>query len=541
MIKHWSKYLYEQIAELERGKALFGAAVRSAEQQSGVYLTQWREEERRRQLLDAELHEMRLALIKVQTENRRLQNLTAEHAALLDELEIVRGELKSEQRKARKLAKELNRRTGREGYFGLATPSALKINKPGATAENKAKQGGAVIGHKGHGRQDFTAAEADEVIKIKETPPPCACGHGTWLPGAIREHCVIELIPARKHKKFYQKRECTCTGCGRVETIRTPEVTPGGLYGNGMAAHLLTEHYLYGLTAGNVCRREGVNEGTFFQLAARCADLLKPLFERILQELRTCLIVHADETGWRNNGGRAYGWLFANADFAAFLFRNTRGSKVPLEVFGKDKLNINLITDRYRGYDPLKLNRQYCYVHLLRDLKTLEKKFPDDPEIAAFSAELKPLLKKAIAMYKSKLELSDYVSAATAIKDDIMTVCNKEANHPGVQQFQNIFRRHPERMFQWVKSPDIPAENNFAERGVRPSVIARKISFGSQSERGMLTRELLMTFLYTARIRGLDPKDTLEKALNMLCSDPAADITPLFGLPAKEKPDKCAA
>ena len=541
MIKHWSKYLHERIAELERCNALFSAAVRTAEQQSGAYLTLWREEERRRQQLDSELHETRLALIKAQAENRCLQNLTAEHAALLDELETVRRELKSEQRKTRKLEKELNRRTGREGYFGLATPSALKINKPGATAENKARQGGAVTGHKGYGRQDFKADEADEVIDLKGTPPPCACGHGIWLPGASREHCVIELVPARKIRKLYLKRECTCSSCGKVETIRTPGVTPGGLYGNGMAAHLLTEHYLYGLTAGNVCRREGVNEGTFFQLAARCADLLKPLFDRILQELRTCLIVHADETGWRNNGGKAYGWLFANADFAAFLFRGTRGSKVPLEVFGRDKLDINLITDRYRGYDPLDVNRQYCYVHLLRDLKTLEKKFPDDPEIAAFSAELKPLLKKAIGMYKSKLELADYVIAATAIKDDIMTVCNKEANHPGIQQFQNIFRRHPERMFQWVKSPDIPAENNYAERGVRPSVIARKISFGSQSERGMLTRELLMTFLYTAKIRGLDPKATLEKALNILCSDPAADIAPLLGLKAKVPPAKSAA
>ena len=541
MIKHWSKYLYEQIAELERCKQLLAAAVRSAEQHAGAYLTRWREEERRRQLLDAELHEMRLTLLKAQTENRCLQNLTAEHTTLLDELETVRGELKSERQKTRKLEKELNRRTGKEGYFGLATPSALKINKPGATAENKAKQGGAVIGHKGHGRQDFTAAEADEIIEIKETPPPCMCGHGAWLPGAIREHCVIELIPARKHKKIYLKRECTCSSCGKVETIRTPAVTPGGLYGNGMVAHLLTEHYLYGLTAGNVCRREGVNEGTFFQIAVRCADLLKPLFERIQQELRTCLIVHADETGWRSNGGRAYGWIFANAELAAFLFRNTRGSKVPLEVFGNDQLNINLITDRYRGYDPLKLNRQYCYVHLLRDLKTLEKEFPDDPEVAAFSAELKPLLKKAIAMYKSKMELADYVIAANAIKNDIVAVCYQEASHPGIQQFQNIFREHPERMFQWVKSPDIPAENNFAERGLRPTVVARKISFGSQSERGMLTRELLMTFLYTARIRGLDPKVTLEKALNMLCSDPAADIAPLFGLTAKEKPARSAA
>ncbi|MFA6104715.1 MAG: hypothetical protein WCV67_20155 [Victivallaceae bacterium] len=118
-----------------------------------------------------------------------------------------------------------------------------------------------------------------------------------------------------------------------------------------------------------------------------------------------------------------------------------------------------------------------------------KQKFPDDPEVTAFFAELKPLLKKAIAMYKSKMELPDYALAATAIKDDIMTVSNKEANHPGIQQFQNIFRGHPERMFQWVKSPYIPAENNFAGRGVRPPVIAGKFSFGSQSERGVLTRD----------------------------------------------------
>ena len=352
---------------------------------------------------------------------------------------------------------------------------------------------------------------------------------------------MIERIPARKIRKFYRKRECTCSSCGKVETIRTPEVTPGGLYGNGMVAHLLTEHYLYGLTAGNVCRRKGINEGTFFQISARCADLLKPLFKRILQELRTCLIVHADETGWRNNGDKAYGWIFANTELAAFLFRGTRGSKVPFEVFGNDPLNVNLITDRYKGYDPLKLNRQYCYVHLLRDLKSLEKDCPDDPEVAAFAAGLKTLLKKAITMYKSKMKMTDYVIAATTIKDNIMAVCYKEANHPGIQQFQNIFRRHPERMFQWVKSPDIPAENNFAERGVRPSVIARKISFGSQAERGMLTRELLMTFLYTARIRGLNPNTTLEKALNMLCCNPDADIAPLLELSAKELPASCVA
>ena len=38
-----------------------------------------------------------------------------------------------------------------------------------------------------------------------------------------------------------------------------------------------------------------------------------------------------------------------------------------------------------------------------------------------------------------------------------------------------IFRRHPERIFQWAENRSVPAENNMSERGVRRTVIARKV------------------------------------------------------------------
>jgi len=89
-------------------------------------------------------------------------------------------------------------------------------------------------------------------------------------------------------------------------------------------------------------------------------------------------------------------------------------------------------------------------------------------------------------------------------------------------------------MFQWVKSPDIPVENNFAERALRPMVIARKVSFGSQSERGLKTREILMTILHTARCRGHDPAAFLERALDLIAeNDLAAVIRLLFPITEK--------
>jgi len=45
----------------------------------------------------------------------------------------------------------------------------------------------------------------------------------------------------------------------------------------------------------------------------------------------------------------------------------------------------------------------------------------------------------------------------------------------------------------------VPADNNRAERELRPLVIARKVSFGSQSDAGAQTREILMTVLHTLK------------------------------------------
>ena len=52
---------------------------------------------------------------------------------------------------------------------------------------------------------------------------------------------------------------------------------------------------------------------------------------------------------------------------------------------------------------------------------------------------------------------------------------NAQAKDPGLQKCQDIFRRHPGRIFQWAENRSVPAEDNMSERGVRRTVIARKV------------------------------------------------------------------
>jgi len=101
---------------------------------------------------------------------------------------------------------------------------------------------------------------------------------------------------------------------------------------------------------------------------------------------------------------------------------------------------------------------------------------------------------------------------------------------PQLQHIQNIFREKSLRLFRRTLDSRIPAENNCAECELRPLVIARKISLGSQSDAGAATRETLMRVLLTLQKRSGDPLARLTETLNALADNPDADVyRSLFG------------
>ena len=65
--------------------------------------------------------------------------------------------------------------------------------------------------------------------------------------------------------------------------------------------------------------------------------------------------------------------------------------------------------------------------------------------------------------------------------------------------------RHQDELFQFLLVPGLPADNNLVERSLRPLVIMRKISGGSRSPEGTITRLTLASLLHTWAARGLNP------------------------------------
>ena len=87
---------------------------------------------------------------------------------------------------------------------------------------------------------------------------------------------------------------------------------------------------------------------------------------------------------------------------------------------------------------------------------------------------------------------------------------------PQAKLANRIIRYEP-GMFTFINHPDIPSDNNAAERSLRPSVIARKISGGSRTAAGSETRSILASLIGTWKVRNLNP---LAECIRMLAANP---------------------
>ncbi len=65
--------------------------------------------------------------------------------------------------------------------------------------------------------------------------------------------------------------------------------------------------------------------------------------------------------------------------------------------------------------------------------------------------------------------------------------------------------RHQDELFQFVLVSNLPADNNLAERSLRPLVVLQKVSGGSRSEEGTKTRLTLASLFSTWAARGQNP------------------------------------
>lgn len=434
---------------------------------------------------------------------------------LLEEVKRLKRKLRARERK------------DADGFFGSSTPSSKKPVKPN-TKEQEKKPVGARPGHKGNGRKSHEEQSADHIVDVAPELELCPVCATALQKKGTQERSVLDTPSTKPQKILYRLAKRYCPHCRKTYTPSPPGVLPKSLYGNQLIANAIVMYYLNGLPMGRICQDLGISDGALTEVFHRISSLFQGVSNKLIQEYRQAPVKHADETSWRTNGRNGYAWLFATPDMSIFQFGKNRSSKVPQAVFGKKRLPGVLVVDRYAAYNKVPCDLQYCYAHLLRDVQDLEKEFPDESEIATFTAVVAPLLSLAMGLRRQDLKDVEFYDRATRLRSDIKSAMERPAKHAGIRRIQDIFTEHESRMFHWAANRAVPADNNLAERDLRPSVIARKVSFGSVTDAGAEVRSAFTTIVTTLRKRGHDPALQLKITLDALADDSDQDPFPIL-------------
>ena len=223
----------------------------------------------------------------------------------------------------------------------------------------------------------------------------------------------------------------------------------------------------------------------------------------LLERIRSSPVVHADETGWRENGKNGYVWTFSTPAERFFL-RRGRGRKVVDEVLG-DSFEGILVSDFYAAYHHYPGLKQRCWAHLLRDIHTLKVCYPEDGGLARWALGVQRLYARgrewaaAGGCPLSRGQLS--------LDERLLALCRPFLEDPLAVQAKLCRRidRHIKELFVFVSHPEAPSDNNAAERSLRHLVISRKISGGTRSQQGSDSKITLASLFGTWRARGLNP------------------------------------
>jgi hypothetical protein len=257
-----------------------------------------------------------------------------------------------------------------------------------------------------------------------------------------------------------------------------------------------------------------ISTGEIVELLHRVAQAptVRQAIAQMHERVRQSPIVHGDETVWREEGQNGYVWLFATPQGERYYeYNRSRAGAIAKRILGSS-FKGTLVTDFYAAYNDFAGEHQRCWAHLLRDLHSLKEAHKDNQQVLEWATEVRKL-------YDTARDLLGGPSPPTQQQREHLYVQLVEASAELGRKYANAkeHRAHPchtlckrlllhlDGLFQFVRQPGLSADNNLAERSVRPVVVMRKVSGGSQSERGSRTRMTLASLFGTWRAKGSQP------------------------------------
>jgi transposase len=426
------------------------------------------------------------------------------------------GELIEANRRLEARVGELERRLSRSSRNSSLPPSQDPPSAPPRPRRpGSGRKRGGQPGHEGRHRRLLPPERVDEVVE--HWPRWCrSCVHvfdGQELVDAAepRRHQVAELPPIAVRVTEHRLHAVRCPACASRTRAELPREVRRSAFGPRLQAAVVT------LAVRNRVSRRDTTElarelfgvelatGSVDAIMQRAGEALAAPHTRLEQQLKKASVVNIDETGWKTAGGNRALWGALTSHSAVFRIAAGRHGFEARTLLGERFAGI-VCSDRWRGYDYLDPSRrQLCWAHLLRDFTAHSEGMAEQKAFGDDGLRIARDLFAAWAGYQAEGDRARLQALIAPLQHKLRTLLEHAARKSTKTKYHRLFaksllKRWP-ALWTFTHTDGVEPTNNHAERGLRGAVIYRKLSLGSQSERGERTIERLLSASITCRLQ----------------------------------------
>ncbi|WP_072622636.1 IS66 family transposase [Spirulina major] len=388
-------------------------------------------------------------------------------------------------------------------------------------SQGKRKPGGQP-GHQGKTRKGFGRIDRYEMVRA-QVCGYCGSQELSLVPRKTRRHEVAELIQPAIEVVEYEQQCCCCSRCGQETWGELPPQVLGGqslgvglqslLVWLGNYAHMSYEKQQEFLEElGNIT----VGVGTLQATNERASQSVKPTVEELGNWVKHQDYAQVDETPWLVKGVKEWMWVVCGVGFCLFHAADTR-SRAELETLLGRSFDGVLVSDDFSVYNGYEVKaQQKCLAHLRRHFKKVCKlRHGKNPELAKAFLDL---IDTAFEQHRQWRETEDgaayhqwaagFIYEVKAAVEHWLPLAGHEAGL--------LLRSLRDKANQWwyfLSHPEIPPDNNRAERSLRLAVTKRKVCGGSRSMAGFAQTARLLSVIQTCRTQGRSVLSFLKQAL----------------------------
>ena len=446
---------------------------------------------------------------------------------MINQVRILRGKLQREQ--ALRLAGEQQVKDLEERLRVNSTNSSLppSANPPWAPKPAKkpptGRKRGAQPGHKGHGRKLLPPEQVDHRVEYRPTVCERCQASLKKQPGElVGRHQVAEMPPRAVEITEHQSFACRCGVCGMVNRGVIPQAVQASSFGPRLSGAI---GVLSAVVHGSRRAVEGVVRdvlgcpialGSISARERELSDALKGPYGQLATEVSQAKVKYADETSWYRKSVEEY--LFVAASYSAAVFRIEKtGTRSSLKKLLPGKLRGVFCTDRASIYDMLPLSRRgLCWAHLKRDfVRCVERGGASEAVGKAGREVCREVFRLWREFGEGKITRLALQTMVEPLRKKMHKVLEDGAAL-GIKRtsgFCSSLLKREQAMWNWAKIPGLEPTNNLAERMLRPAVIWRKKSFGSDSRGGCVFVERMMSVIQTMKLRKQNLLDYLTRVL----------------------------